>query len=177
MQLFSRLVYWAYSIVCKLWNRQFYRFSNISPDVKFAPAFPGFVKILSPQNCRIGKGTVINADSVIHCAGGVTIGNYVHIGHGLCIYSSNHNYNSENSIPYDENDRHDPVLICDHVWIGSNVSILPGVTISEGVVVGMGSVVTCDFPAGAIIAGNPAKIIGFRNMNKYLKLKKQGKFF
>jgi acetyltransferase-like isoleucine patch superfamily enzyme len=43
--------------------------------------------------------------------------------------------------------------------IGANATILPGVTIGEGALVGAGSVVAHDVPAGAVVAGNPARVI------------------
>jgi acetyltransferase-like isoleucine patch superfamily enzyme len=43
--------------------------------------------------------------------------------------------------------------------IGANVTILPGVTIGEDALIGAGSVVTKDVPAGAVVAGNPARLI------------------
>ncbi len=174
--LLQKLIRQGHTVFCRLWNQQYYLYPNISSEVVFAAAFPGLVKIISPHHCSIGKGTVINADTVIHCAGGVTIGNYVHIGHGLCVYSANHNYVSDKSIPYDATDILKPVEIGDCVWIGANVSIVPGVTIGEGVVVGMGAVVTRDVPAGAIVGGNPAKIIGYRDMEMYARLKREEKF-
>lgn len=42
------------------------------------------------------------------------------------------------------------------------VIILPGVTINEGAIIGAGSVVTKDVPELSIVAGNPAKIINYR---------------
>lgn len=45
--------------------------------------------------------------------------------------------------------------------IGANATILPGLTIGSGAMVGAGSVVTRDVPANAIVAGNPATIIGY----------------
>jgi acetyltransferase-like isoleucine patch superfamily enzyme len=43
--------------------------------------------------------------------------------------------------------------------IGANATILPGVTIGENAMVGAGAVVTQDVPAGAVVVGNPARII------------------
>jgi acetyltransferase-like isoleucine patch superfamily enzyme len=47
--------------------------------------------------------------------------------------------------------------------IGANSVILPGVTIGEGALVGAGSVVTRDVPSKAVVAGNPACIVGHRD--------------
>ena len=52
-----------------------------------------------------------------------------------------------------------PVRIGDDSFIGANVIILKGTTLGKCCVVGAGSVVHGEFPDGAIIAGNPAKII------------------
>ena len=53
-----------------------------------------------------------------------------------------------------------PVSIGDDVFIGMNALILKGVSIGAGAVVGAGSVVRRDVPAGAIVAGNPAQVVG-----------------
>lgn len=53
-----------------------------------------------------------------------------------------------------------PVEIGDHVFIGINSMILMGTKIGDHCVVGAGAVVKGEFPAGSIIAGNPAKVIG-----------------
>ena len=51
------------------------------------------------------------------------------------------------------------VKIGNRVFIGANATILPGVTIGDDAVVGAGSVVTHDVPAGAVVAGVPARAI------------------
>jgi maltose O-acetyltransferase len=54
------------------------------------------------------------------------------------------------------------VVIGDHAWIGYRALVLPGVTIGEGGVVAAGAVVTKDVPPYAIVAGNPARVVGQR---------------
>jgi acetyltransferase-like isoleucine patch superfamily enzyme len=95
----------------------------------------------------------------------------------LTIFFSNHNYNSALSIPYDAMNVEKPVIIKDFVWCGVNVTIVPGVTVEEGAVIGAGSVVTKDVPDYAIIGGNPAKILKYRDIELFKKLKEEKKFY
>jgi acetyltransferase-like isoleucine patch superfamily enzyme len=52
-----------------------------------------------------------------------------------------------------------PVILEENVWIGGQVSVLPGVRIGRDAVVGMHAVVFKDVPPGVIVGGNPARII------------------
>lgn len=54
------------------------------------------------------------------------------------------------------------VTICDRVWLGANVIILPGVTIGEGAVCCAGCVVVKDVEPYSVVAGIPAKEVGKR---------------
>lgn len=50
-------------------------------------------------------------------------------------------------------------VIGDGVDVGANAVILGAVRVGDGAVIGAGSVVVKDVPAGAVVAGNPARII------------------
>ena len=52
-----------------------------------------------------------------------------------------------------------PVTIGNDVWIGGNVTILPGVKIGNNVVVAAGAVVTKDVPDNCVVGGVPARFI------------------
>lgn len=52
-----------------------------------------------------------------------------------------------------------PVNIGNDVWIGGNVTILPGITIGNNVVIAAGAVVTKDVPDNVLVGGVPARII------------------
>ncbi|KAA8370998.1 CatB-related O-acetyltransferase [Leuconostoc carnosum] len=60
-------------------------------------------------------------------------------------------------------------IIENDVWIGQNVTILPGVHIENGAIIGANSVVATDVSAYSIVAGNPAKQIRKRFSNHIIK--------
>lgn len=132
--------------------------------------------IKHPQNLTIGDGTAISGDCLINAWGGVAIGKYCHIAKGLTVYSHNHNFKSEEFVPYDNKELLRPVEIGDAVWIGANVTIAPGAKIGHGVIISSGSVVFGDIPDCAIIRGNPAEIIKYRDKEVFWKLHKEERF-
>lgn len=52
-----------------------------------------------------------------------------------------------------------PISVGNNVWIGGNVTVLPGVTIGNNVTIGAGSVVTRDIPDKTLAVGNPYRVI------------------
>jgi len=59
-----------------------------------------------------------------------------------------------------------PIRVKRGASIGANSVIVAGVTIGENALVGAGSVVTKDVPDNAVVAGNPARIIRYRDKNE-----------
>lgn len=108
--------------------------------------------------------------------GTVKIGNNFHSGVECMMITQNHNYDEGTHIPYDDTYVLKHVVIGDNVWFSNRVLVTGNVTIGEGVIIAAGSVVCRDVPPLAIVGGNPAKIIKYRNQEHYYKLKKQGLF-
>lgn len=127
------------------------------------------------KNVILGENVGLNGCKIFG-KGEVRIGKYFHSGKGLAIITTNHNYDEGQAIPYDNTYVTKPVLIKDFVWIGFNVTIGPGVCIGEGAIVGAGAIVTKDVPDYAIVGGNPAKVIKYRDVERFKKLKAAEKF-
>lgn len=141
--------------------------------------FSGSKLISSPKKLTVGDNTWFGENFFAKCEGGLSIGSGVIISRGVEIWTANHNYDSDDlrSLPYDKRFILKPVSIKDNVWIGSRVTIVPGVTIGEGAVVGAGAVVTKDVPPLAVVGGNPARIIKYRNAERYEQLKNDNKIY
>lgn len=136
-------------------------------------------KFRASENIEIGNDVYIGPDNNFLGYGGIKIGNGTILAHNIEIMTRNHNYDSPNlqTIPYDTTYILKPVEINENVWIGSNVLIVPGVTIGEGAVVAMGAVVTKDVPPFAVVGGNPAKVLKYRDKEKYEELKSNNKIY
>ncbi|MBK6899419.1 N-acetyltransferase [bacterium] len=139
------------------------------------------------RNCKIGEGTKIwNFVNMYECEVGrdsmigtfvelqngvkvgdrtrvqshtfvcelVTIGDDVFVGHGVMFIN-------DTMPPQPEKEKWKSTTIEDRASIGSNVTLLP-VRIGHDAVVGAGSVVTKDVPPGAVVAGNPARLLRYK---------------
>lgn len=122
-------------------------------DLKSKVEFRTPIYIDQAENMDFGKGIFINRNFTCMCRAKVMIEDDVCIGPNVSILTANHDFINHKIIKYAQ------IKICKNVWIGANVTILPGVTIGENSVVGAGSVVTKDVQPFTVVAGNPAKFI------------------
>lgn len=98
----------------------------------------------------------------------LSIGKYVMIAEDLLVLGGGHGYNSvEIPMIFQENRPESQLKIKDDVWIGAKVIICPNVgVVGSGAIIAAGSVVTKPVPDYAIVGGNPARIIRYRNDKK-----------
>ena len=116
-----------------------------------------FVEI--QKGARIGKRVKVSSHTFI-CEG-VTIEDEVFVGHGVMFINDKYPRATTDAgqLQTEADWTCTPTLIKRGASLGSNATILCGVTVGENAIVGAGSVVTRDIPAGAVVAGNPARII------------------
>lgn len=109
------------------------------------------------KNIFIGDDFTGNFNLTILDIREVYIGNHVMIGPNTLITTVGHPLLPKARRGYMA--KAAPVRIGNDVWIGGNVTILPGVTIGNNVVVAAGAVVTKDVPDNSLVGGVPARII------------------
>ena len=126
------------------------------------------------EGCNIEKGAEIHRKVSIgrysgigkkaYIQGETHIGDYVMMGPECNIWTLNHE-TADLSVPMCKQGVRPerPVYIGNDVWIGSRVTILPGVKIGNGAIIGAGAVVSKDVPDFAVVVGNPATVVRYRN--------------
>jgi acetyltransferase-like isoleucine patch superfamily enzyme len=178
LNIFGDLIAKIYiSIIKKAIDNYYTKTQLISAQIGKNTYFYGRGTIFFSEKLVIGDNCKIGNNHFFHSKGGITIGNNTILSRNVTIYSANHNYLSEDLIPYDETYIEKKVIIGDSVWVGMNVSILPGVIIEDGAIIGMGTIITKNVKKGEIVVGMGQKVVGSRNLDNFDKLVKKGKFF
>lgn len=108
-------------------------------------------------NIHVGDNFFANFNLTILDEAKVKIGDNVLIGPNVSIYTACHPLEAESRDTFVE--WAEPVTIGNSVWIGGNVTIVPGVTIGDRSVIAAGSTVTRDVPADTVVGGCPARVI------------------
>lgn len=110
-----------------------------------------------PRRFKCGNHTHINRNVTIDSRGGIEIGDCCSISFNCSLVTGRHDIQSP-----DFKYAPQPIVMLDYVHIGTGATVLAGVRIGRGAVVAAGAVVVKDVPDYAVVAGVPAKIIGYR---------------
>lgn len=121
------------------------------------------------RGAHFGKGVKLslgNESSLginARIVGDVVIGDYIGMAHNVFITASNRDF-SRTDIPVVHQSLRpdDQVVIENDVFIGSDVTILPGTRIGTGNIIGASAVIPKSTPPWAVVSGNPAKVVKWR---------------
>jgi acetyltransferase-like isoleucine patch superfamily enzyme len=152
------------------------QYLSIAPDVILGENVK-LAKFINLYGCRIGAHTKIGAfveiqknalvgsyckiSSHTFICEGVTIEDEVFIGHGVMFINDAYPRatTAAGTLQTESDWKVETTLVRRGASIGSGATILAGVTVGERALVGAGSVVTRDVPPGAVVAGNPARLL------------------
>lgn len=159
---------------CKSWRKRFRKQINHPRVAKLKAIGENTVVRMSASlegagNISLGSNVYVGSHVSLYAMGEISVGDNTAIGEAVIVYTSNHDYKDKNTFPYNPDALVQKVAIGRDCWIGARSIILPGCRIGNGVVVGAGSVVTKSVPDCAMVGGNPAKIIGWRDKENYEK--------
>ncbi len=157
----------------RLKNRHYFLFCPEYPESHVSRE----ANLHNPENIKMGKNVYIGKNVNIYAEGGLVLEDNATLAANVTILTTAHNFKQASALPFDKKGFLQEVYLEKNVWIGSNSLILAGVKIEEGAVVAAGSVVTKSVPKCAVIGGNPAKIIGWRNIKEYDRLEREQKYF
>ncbi|MBC7487528.1 MAG: acyltransferase [Cytophagaceae bacterium] len=124
----------------------------------------GSILIGTRDKLILGQEVAFGGNVILYANETISIGDHSMIGMQTIIHTTTHDHKEHPMWRY-RIDR--PIRIGQHVWIGTSCVILAGVIIEDYTVVAAGSVVTANVPKGAIVGGNPARIIGYRDPSVY----------
>ncbi len=115
--------------------------------------------IYFPWNLTVGDWSAIGEDALIYNLGPVTLGSRVTVSHRAHLCAGTHDFRDP-AMPLLK----PPIAVGDQAWVCADAFVGPGVAIGAGAVVGARAVVVKDVAEWSIVAGNPARTIGRREM-------------
>jgi maltose O-acetyltransferase len=168
--MFWRLMYNIFSIVPGGRVNSFraylrvYSLRKLKSHIGVGSLVSSNVKVSNPSNLTLGNDSGIGYRSTISSIAPVFIGDRVMMGPEVMLITSSHIWSSTERTYFKQGHYSESIQICDDVWIGARVIILPGVKINKGATIAAGAVVNKDVSEFSIVGGVPAKMIKIKDI-------------
>ena len=130
------------------------------------------IKFARHIGVKVGEGCFISTKEFPSEGYLIEIGDYVRIAPQTAFFAHGGIWSLRKLYNDSKLDHFGKIKIGDYSYIGERCMIMPGVTIGKRCIVGGGSVVTKSVPDGCMVAGNPAKFIGYTE-DYYHRLKEK----
>lgn len=116
-------------------------------------------RIEQPWNLTMGYQSSLDEGVWLRCTDKITMGMHCIISHDVEMTPGSHDVNAA-----DFHQITAPIVLHDNVWVAARAFIHKGVTIGEGAVISSCAVVVSQVPPWSIVTGNPARVIGKREL-------------
>lgn len=124
------------------------------------------VSLANGRNIEIGDRSRIGANVSLWAGPGqgrIVIGQDALFAPNVMLTAANYRFNDGSPVTVQAMDEGD-IIVGRDVWFGYGVVVLPGVTIGDRAILGAGAIVTKDVAPNTIVGGNPARVIGIRDV-------------
>jgi acetyltransferase-like isoleucine patch superfamily enzyme len=132
---------------------------------------------VSGREIYVDDAVYIGPHCRLYGRGGIWIGAGTIFGPQVTVLSVMPCYENPASLPFEARLEPMPVRIGKGVWVGYGATLCPGIHVGEGAVIGMGAVVTEDVPSGAVVGGNPARVLRMRDPELMGRLLREERLF
>jgi maltose O-acetyltransferase len=117
----------------------------------------GGTYVSNPSNLKVGSNVMINRNCYLDLQGPLVLGDFVGLGHGTSVITTVHPVVPGMNVGIGMTGK--AVTVGDRVWIGANVTVMPGVTIGDDAIISVGTVLMRDVPPNSVVAGVPGQVV------------------
>jgi UDP-3-O-[3-hydroxymyristoyl] glucosamine N-acyltransferase len=111
------------------------------------------------RGLRMGRDSSCGEWCYFGTAGGITIGDDVIMGQFVSFHAQQHRYDDTGAPIRTQGTHADGISVGDGTWIGAKATLLDGARVGPGSIIAAGAVVRGEHPAGAVLAGVPARVV------------------
>lgn len=116
-------------------------------------------RITIPWNLPLGKGYTVSEHAILYALGSITLGPRSTVSQYAQLCAGSHDWFNP-AMPLTK----PPIILGADVWVCADFLVVPSVAVGDGAILGVRAVVVRDVASRAIVAGNPACLVGMHDI-------------